>query len=210
MIDPPDAAVAFTHAGLMWVQFEGHQFFLKDATSVQLDALRASRSRNLAVQAAKKALRASALLSELQLDLNALPLSTAPQQVPSLPSDKVQAKPPSGSLAIVPFIRTVKPETEIPPTSGLSAHPWPSVPFSLSTWYRKAWSRGVRVFSLMPLALMYIALIYSVLGFAYLSAHPELLVQAAFGVLDLVPNYAAFATEAMWTQVKIELAARFR
>ena len=212
MLDPPEAAAALTQAGCLLVQLDGMQFYLKNATASQLEALRLSRSRHLSVQAAKKALRASALLSELQLDLGSLPSGSASTQVCKAP-DRTQdpAPVPHGNLAIVPFIKTVKPETEIPPSAGFTSRSLGrAVPHSLAAWYTAAWQRAVQALALLPLAFMYVALLYSALGFVYLAAHPELLVQAAFGLLDLIPNYAAFASEAMWSQLKIELAARFR
>ena len=211
MLDPPDAAVALTQAGFLWVQLDGTQFFLKEATPGQLDALKASRSRNLSVQAAKKALRASALLTELQLDLNTLPSAAGSESVRARPVSSPAALTSPSNLAIVPFIKTVKPETEIPPSSDATfSLPRPRVSPALAAWYRNAWHRVTHAVAVIPLAFMYVALLYSMLGFAYLAAHPELLVQAAFSLLDLIPNYAAFASEAMWTQVKVELTARFR
>ena len=214
MIDPHAAVQTLTHAALLWVPLDSSSCFLSDATPAQLDAIRASRSRNPTVQAAKKALRATALLEELKVDLDGLPsVGAAPAALRAAPAKAPAASPSDpASLAIVPFIKTVRPETVVDNAQAMHrpVHARFKLPASFPQLYRKAFERAVNIMAFLPLALVYVGLFYTLLGFAYLAAHPELLVRAAFSLLDAIPNYTAFATEQMWNQVKLEMADRFR
>ena len=57
--------------------------------------------------------------------------------------------------------------------------------------------------------LIYIGAVYLAFVLAYVTAKPELWVKTIFLLLDAVPNYFNYASEAMWTQFKGELALRF-
>ena len=69
--------------------------------------------------------------------------------------------------------------------------------------------RAILTFLLyVPLALLYISCLYTALGLGYLASHPNLLVTAAFDLLDAVPNCANFVAESMRHQLKLELGLR--
>ena len=53
-------------------------------------------------------------------------------------------------------------------------------------------------------------MLYFGIALLYLLAHPELWVKAVFMAGDALPNYMVYASEAMWSQARIELTARLR
>ncbi len=67
-----------------------------------------------------------------------------------------------------------------------------------------------RIATFLPLALHALFVLYMAMAGWHVVQHPELIVQLAFGILDLVPNYASYGTERITSQISIEVAKLFR
>ncbi len=62
----------------------------------------------------------------------------------------------------------------------------------------------------LPILVHLVFAFHLICAVAFLARNPELLVIGAFKMLDLVPQYASYASERMANQVAEEVRARFR
>jgi hypothetical protein len=67
-----------------------------------------------------------------------------------------------------------------------------------------------RAFRIVPGVLFTITVTYMFFMIGYLVWHPEVVAKGFFAILDMIPNYAAYATKAIADQVAIEITARLR
>ena len=68
--------------------------------------------------------------------------------------------------------------------------------------------RLVWLLSYLPLLLMYALQIYLALLVGYALSHPEIIIKAAFALIDAVPNYTNFVLNRLYEQLALEVEAR--
>ena len=224
MIDPQEAAGILTHAGCTLVQLDGQSFYLMGATARQLESIKNSRARHPSIAAARKALRLGQLLTELKQDLDGLPHCSKPgAAAEEKDSHKSKPKVDDGDptkLALVPYVKTVPLDEAAeydddlkkkkPPAAAARALRNAAAFFApYARLYGACLRLVVTALAYAPLITLYVGVLYFGFGLLYLLMHPALLVKAMFSLLDVVPNYANYAAESMWQQMKTELALRF-
>ncbi len=124
-----------------------------------------------------------------------------------------------GSLAIVPCVPVVKTVTR----RGVAAMRTSKPAYGWPVWkfWSKAYVPGSDLFGFpfqvvfwclrwVPAILAYTGLLYRLMGVGYVLQHPELFVRVFFGILDLVPSNASYASERMMSEFKGQLESRFR
>ena len=79
---------------------------------------------------------------------------------------------------------------------------------SLPLPYFKAFSTVKAFLVFLPLALIYLGLMYAFLALLYLLIKPSTLVTAVFSTFDTAPNYAAYSADQLGAQLKVEMSAR--
>jgi len=131
----------------------------------------------------------------------------------------------SQQLALVPFIPAQSAFAAAGPAGSVEAErqnrqraikkndgggPLPAWMHDTMMPYVKFWTRLSRVVVMLPFLFHAVLCLYLILGLVYLVKHPELLVVWGFRCLDLVPEYASYASTRIMEQLAIEVAQRFR
>ena len=208
----------FTEAFLLPVPLDSGTVILGNASSAQRAAILTNKGRSPQVSLAKKVLRLEGLVQEIEKELQALGGSK-----PDVRGKVTKKRPDGVGLEIVPFVRSVPPEAapatepldERASTAAVETTENPALTMMQKTYHFFAphlWiaARVVKVAMHAPIILIYIGMLYGLIGFFYVLAHPELWIKAGFAALDLLPNYAEYMMTAMANQVKEELSIRFR
>lgn len=181
--------------------------------SQELKAARLVRKLLMEIETLNAKLKAMGLVKKQA------PAAAAPQPAPAA-VDVAQKQ-----LALVPYVPSEAPRAKPPAKkkefeNETAQKPWKMDDFIVANiitvaldfvwpyvFYAKvAW----RIATFLPLALHALFILYVAMAGWHVAQHPELIVQFAFGILDLVPNYASYATERVTSQISIEVAKRFR
>lgn len=184
---------------------------MSDLTTEELTELKNGRSRHPLVCSAKRALKLSGELLEIEAQLDA----HAPRQPGTQPILQ-GATAPASQLALVPVVRTANPTARLP---GDASTPLANI---VTQWYRDtARSPSGRallhvmalitwVLSWAPVGMIYLVLFYVLICVVYVLMHPGLLIVALFKMLDAMPQYANFVAESLVEQIKFEMRQRLR
>jgi len=192
---------------------------LRDLQEPELEWLRLSKGKSGNLSTGRKALKVMAGIRELGEDLARAGHGAAAAEA---------ATPPARDLALVPYT----PRRVVRPHSGDGEAGAPRLGFSavVETAPRAEWyweyskAVGMTMFELwgpwvavalwvmrrLPGLVFLVVSVYTTFMVGYLVAHPELVVKGLFALLDLVPQYASYATGQIAQQFQIELAARLR
>ena len=222
IIDPGRGLDIITQLSLMPVPTPSGATTLFDATSEQLEHIKTSKGREPALAVARKTLKLMTELEDLIKEATGKGLvgnkCVWRGNIKAETAGNVENK-----LAIVPYIRTVSPKetTGAVPAPTAAASDWHQRGAPLS-WlkylrdtntgkqYEAAFFRLTWLLSYLPLILIYSLQIYIALLVGYTLSHPEIVVKAAFALLDAVPNYTNFVTQRLYEQLVREVEARLR
>jgi hypothetical protein len=172
-----------------------------------------------------KELKATRKAVKLMKELEALydqtrSMNAIKEEKPAAPAAKSKKRQADLQLAIVPYVpsQPPAPRPAAAPPVTLLAGSWNWAqefgPLQGIMGFVKPYWAALRFVlrgaMLIPLILHIVLGIYFLLGVIHLARNPEVVVTITFGLLDLIPNYAAYAGERITAQVQIEIAKRFR
>ena len=199
---------------------------LADTQEPELEWLRLSKGKTGNLNTGRKVLKLMSAIKELGDELTRTGQGSATNVQERVTTDLVL--PTTRDLALVPYTprRVLRPQSA--DTDVAFSCPRPSVPVQETSggdWYwQYSKAVGTTLFELwapwvavalwvmrrLPGCIFVVTSLYVAFMVGYLVAHPELVVKGLFGLLDLVPQYASYATNQIANQFQIELAARLR
>jgi hypothetical protein len=212
-----------TQAGMMTVVVPGGPVELNRASEEQLEYIRSTRSKSGTMAVARKALKAMGLIGELKIELEKAGMMS--EAAPIRAQSETQ---------IVPFRALARPvvveAAHVQQEAGgkqtkvdeplIGGRPWAEIEVmtkGLLRQHRRAlapymWAGKLIKFLIwfFPLCMIYGGVFYGLCCIGYILAKPQIVVSMVFNLVDAIPNYASYASAAMFEQLKIELRERLR
>jgi hypothetical protein len=224
-MDASHASNIVAAANSVTIRIDGARVPISSLTPAQLDLVRTCRARTGTWAFARRYLKAQEELRAVEKLQRSLPAaSLLDVQAPELEHAAEMSSPSAplrDSLALVPFIPTAPPNTPVHASHSdhdLSA--WLShalhayLAFCSTSWAWTAYKVVLRclwrLVLYIPLVAMWMLLCYFLLAVCFVLSHPEVLVSAAFKLLDSVPSYTKWVGERLFEQLSLELTDRLR
>ena len=182
---------------------------LRDLGETDLQWLAETRGKSPALVAGRRALKVKRLIDSLIEDLQRTGAAAPPQEPRFAPTaPRVQ----QDQLSIVPFVSTQAPDPPLPRPplrrpAAFSLPPWVA---ELIAPYRKWLWLLITFLKWSPCLVHALLTFWLVMALWYIASNPGVIVTGSFAVIDLVPNYMAFVSNAMYDQARIEVKTRLR